>query len=144
MSVPVTRFFPRGISYVIRCGVFFAMMMGSVTMALAEPWRAHVPDAEIVGKARLKVLLFKIYDATLYAPQGRFDPEGAFALRLDYLVDASKAQIVKRSLSEIQRQTQADEAQLKIWERFLNASFRDLKDGESATAIHNKDGSITF
>ena len=44
----------------------------------------------------------------------------------------------------MQRQTKADEAQLKIWERFLNASFRDLKDGESATAIHNHDGSITF
>ena len=144
MIVQVTRFFHQSISYVMRCVVLIAMIMGSVTMALAEPWRAHVPDAEIVGTARLKVLLFKIYDATLYAPQGRFDPEGAFALRLDYLVDASKAQIVKRSLTEMQRQTKADKAQLKIWESFLNASFRDLKDGESATAIHNHDGSITF
>lgn len=129
---------------VMRLSMFVTVMLASMTMALAEPWAGLVPDAEIVGKARFKVFLFKVYDATLFAPQGRFNPEGAFALRLSYLVDASKEQIVKRSLIEMERQTKADEAQLKIWKTFLDASFRDLKDGESATAIHNNDGSITF
>ncbi|MBT6123319.1 MAG: hypothetical protein HOH48_08140 [Candidatus Puniceispirillum sp.] len=129
---------------VMRLSMFVTVMLASMTMALAEPWAGLVPDAEIVGKARFKVFLFKVYDATLFAPQGRFNPEGAFALRLSYLVDASKEQIVKRSLIEMERQTKADEAQLKIWKTFLDASFRDLNDGESATAIHNNDGSITF
>ena len=121
-----------------------ATMVTAATAALADPLGTHVPDAEIVGEARYKVFLFKIYDATLFAPQGRYDPDGVFALRLHYLVDASKAQIVKRSLVEMERQTQVDKAQLQIWKIFLDASFRDLKDGESATAIHNQDGSITF
>jgi len=30
---------------------------------------------EVVGKARLTVLLFKVYDATLYAPKGQFHPD---------------------------------------------------------------------
>ena len=144
MIRPMVRFAVASVRHAICFGVLMVIMMGLVTMALAESWGAHVPNAEIVGKARLKVFLFKIYDATLYAPQGRYDPDGVFALQLHYLVDASKAQIVKRSLSEMRRQTQADEAQLQIWKGFLDDSFRDLKDGESATAIHNSDGSITF
>ncbi|MDB2391207.1 chalcone isomerase family protein [Alphaproteobacteria bacterium] len=130
--------------HAMRLGLIMIMMVSSMAMAMSEPWITHVPNAEIVGKARFKVFLFKIYDATLFAPHGRFNPDGIFALRLSYLVDASKAQIVERSLIEMERQTKADKAQLQIWKIFLDASFRDLKDGESATAIHNKDGSITF
>lgn len=149
MIYSLVRFVIASFYRVMRVGMLI-LMMGLATMvtaataALAEPLGTHVPDAEIVGEARYKVLLFKIYDATLYAPQGRYDPDGVFALRLHYLVDASKAQIVKRSLVEMERQTQVDKARLQIWKKFLDASFRDLKDGESATAIHNQDGSITF
>ena len=145
MIGPMISFVVASICRMMRLGMFMiAMLLGSMTITLAETWTGLVPDAEIVGKARFKVFLFKIYDATLFAPNGQFDPDGVYALRLSYLVDASKAQIVKRSLVEMDRQTKAGEAQLKIWKVFLDASFRDLKDGESATAIHNRDGSITF
>ncbi|MDC3314212.1 chalcone isomerase family protein [Alphaproteobacteria bacterium] len=145
MIGPMISFVVASICRMMRLGMFMiAMLLGSMTITLAEPWTGLVPDAEIVGKARFKVFLFKIYDATLFAPNGQFDPDGVYALRLSYLVDASKAQIVKRSLVEMDRQTKAGEEQLKIWKVFLDASFRDLKDGESATAIHNRDGSITF
>ena len=145
MIRPMVGFVVASIWRMIRLGMFMiAMLLGSMTVSLADSWMGLVPDAEIVGQARFKVFLFKIYDATLFAANGRFDPDGAYALRLNYLVDASKAQIVKRSLVEMGRQTKADEAQLEIWKVFLDASFRDLKDGESATAVHNRDGSITF
>ena len=144
MTQSIFGFVLSSTSPVMRIGILILMVLGPATMASAESLGKHVPDAEIVGQAKFKVFLFKIYDAILYAPNGHYDPDGVFAIRLNYLVDVSKAQIIKSSLFEMERQTQADTAQLQVWKKFLDASFRDLKDGESATAIHNQDGSITF
>lgn len=40
-----------------------------------------VPAAKLVSKARFKVIFFNIYDAELFAPNGRFDRAGPYALR---------------------------------------------------------------
>ena len=42
-----------------------------------------VPEPALVGEARLKVLLFPVYDASLYAPKGDYRKSGPLALELD-------------------------------------------------------------
>ncbi|HCD79966.1 MAG TPA: hypothetical protein DEQ81_08050, partial [Alphaproteobacteria bacterium] len=58
--------------------------------AQAEVLDRLVPDAELVGEARFKVMFFKIYDAQLYAPNGRYSAGNPYSLRLHYLINAKK------------------------------------------------------
>ena len=39
----------------------------------------------LLGEGRLRVLFWEIYDASLYATNGVYDPEKPFALSLTYL-----------------------------------------------------------
>ena len=96
--------------------VVFALMLAprlAVTEARAGALEALVPAARRVGKARFKVIFFKIYDAELFAPDGRFDRAGPYALRLTYLINAKKDRIVSQTVKEMKRQTSASNTQVE-------------------------------
>ena len=71
---------------------------------LADTLPEIMPTAKKVGEARFKVFLFKIYDAELFAQDGRFDRKGLYALRLNYLLDAKKDRIISSTVKEMKRQ----------------------------------------
>ena len=127
----------------LRCILFLAMALLAVPVsAQDEVLRAHVPDAELVGAARLQMFFFKIYDAQLFAPNGRFSRDDAYALRLTYLIDAKKDKIVERTVKEMKRQKAASSSVIEGWVPLMEANFISMPSGSSADFIHTADGRL--
>ncbi|MDX1490990.1 MAG: chalcone isomerase family protein [Pseudohongiellaceae bacterium] len=108
------------------------------TLALAklEPEVSGlVPQAQIVGTARLKYFLWNVYDAKLYTSSGQWRSGEPFALELTYLRDLNGDAIAKRSVEEIQKQGFTDEAVLSNWYRRLIEIIPDVKKGTRLTGV---------
>ncbi len=106
--------------------------------------RMTLPDAELVGQGRLKVLLWNVFDASLYAPAGKFAEDKPFALSLSYLRDLSGASIVDKSIEEIKRQGMTDEATLQRWNDAMSAIFPDVDDQTTITGVADEQGHTQF
>ena len=127
----------------LRCLLLVVMTLFAVPVAAQDDaLRKHVPDAELVGEARLQIFFFKIYDAQLYAPNGRFTRDGAYALRLNYLIDAEKDKIVERTVKEMKRQQAASSPVIEGWVPLMEANFISMPKGSSADFIHTSDGRL--
>jgi hypothetical protein len=98
----------------------------------------------VVGSARLTVLLFKVYDATLYAPKGQYNPEQSFALSLRYLRAFQGDKIAQRSVEEMRKQGYANEKKLALWHRQMSSLFPDVKAGTELTAVRTPSGDAVF
>ena len=90
---------------------------------LADTLREIMPTAKKVGEARFKVFLFKIYDAELFAPDGRFDRKSPYALRLNYLLDAKKDRIISSTVKEMKRQKAASSKVIEGWVPLMEDAF---------------------
>ncbi|MFN3806554.1 chalcone isomerase family protein [Asticcacaulis sp.] len=105
---------------------------------------AGVPDGKLVGKGRYSVLGLSIFDASLYAPNGRYDPQKPFALRLDYLRNITAKHIVDHSVAEIRKQGFSDKARLEEWRQQMSAIFPDIRSGAYITGVRTADGYAQF
>lgn len=105
---------------------------------------ALVPDAQIVGTARLTFMLWEVYDAILYAPGGQWQKTCPFALKLTYLRDLKGADIADRSVQEMRKQGVRDEVQLAAWHSQMRDIFPDVREGVSLTGICNEQGETVF
>lgn len=95
----------------------------------------HVPEADLVGKARLKVLFWKVYDAELYAPNGAWSSNEPFALTLNYLRKLEGEQIAKRTIVEIRNQGFEDEVTLARWFDAMNTIIPDVEKNTRITGV---------
>ena len=69
---------------IVRIACLYALI--GITPANASEYISqYVPEAEKVGAGRLSVMIWDVYDAALYAPQGQFNENKPFALELTYL-----------------------------------------------------------
>lgn len=106
--------------------------------------RQVLEQPEVVGQARLSVLFFKVYDATLYAPKGQYRADQAFSLSLRYLRDFEGVKIAERSIDEMRKQGYANEQKLSLWRREMTALFPDVKAGSELTAVRTASGITDF
>lgn len=104
----------------------------------------HVPQAEKVGEARLTVLFWDIYDATLYAPTGKWKRGEPLALKLDYLRDFKGENIAKSSKSEISKMGFNDSEKLELWLENMKEVFPDVKKGDSITGVYTQEKQTIF
>ena len=97
---------------------------------------------QLVGKARLKFMLWKVFDAALYSETGQYDSNAPFALELTYLRSLKREKIVDKTMEEIRRLTSASISvgQLKDWRQQLNNMIPDVKIGMSITGIRTPEG----
>ena len=109
---------------------------------LADTLPEIMPTAKKVGEARFKVFLFKIYDAELFAPDGRFDRKGPYALRLNYLLDAKKDRIISSTVKEMKRQKAASSKVIEGWVPLMEDAFISMDKGSYADFIHTGDGRL--
>lgn len=124
---------------------FLALLLLSQTVfALEEVAQKHMENPSIVGKGRLKVLLFKVFDATLYAPEGQFNKQQPFALSLTYLRKLDGAKIAEKSIEEIRAQGVDDQALLDKWNKRLLDIFPDVKKGSNITGVRDSQGYTQF
>ena len=106
-----------------------------------------LPQGRLVGKGRLTVWGFEVYDAYLWAPTG-FGPDGyasqPLALELAYLRAFDAADIAGRSLKEMRRSGTFSEAQADQWKRDLLRVIPDVKKGDRILGVHRPGTGAVF
>lgn len=105
---------------------------------------SSVPAADLVGQGRLTFLGFKVFDAELYAPRGRYSPSKPFALKLTYLRNFKGSAIAERSAAEMAKQGGVSKAQLAAWTRKMTAIFPNVSAGQTITGVKTAKGSSVF
>jgi len=124
--------------------VIFCVLSANSAFAETKPVLQHVPNAQKVGAGRLSVLMWDVYDATLYAPQKRYDAVQPYALKLAYLLELKGADIAERSVEEMRKQGFKDEAKLNEWQKAMKKLFPDVKKGSVLTGIRDAKGDALF
>lgn len=103
-----------------------------------------LPSAELVGTGTMRFLGFRVFDAELFAPNGRYDPNRPFALKLTYLRNFEGQAIADKSAEEIQRQGVGDSRKLNRWKSQMAAIFPDVRKGQSITGLRDASGNTVF
>ena len=121
------------------------MALLGLTPAMANDYiGTMVPDAQKVGSARMTYMLWDVYDAVLYAPQGNWSADSPFALKLTYLRDLHGQKIADRSIKEMRTQGYNDEIRLAAWQNQMRMIFPDVKQGDVITGIFTTDKQTVF
>lgn len=104
-----------------------------------------LPDPQLVGQARLKMMFWNIFDAKLFTQTGRFNPEEPFALSLTYLRHFADHDIVERSIKEIRSQKpDIPNDTLDDWKRQLSLIIPDVSKGSTITGARTTEGYTRF
>lgn len=114
--------------------VMLVIAVGSNCFANAEITHS-IDKAKVVGKARLSFMLWDVYDATLYAPEGVWQKDKPFVLSLHYLRDIKGRDIADRSVQEIRKQGYKDEIILAAWHSQMRNIFPDVRNGTVLSAV---------
>ena len=130
---------------IVRISVLLAALVFSPQLwadqAIADK---HISNAELVGKARFKVIFWSVFDATLYAKDANFQADQPFALSLSYLRKIEGSEIVASSITEMKAQNLFTDDELSDWEAQLSDFIPDVNDEITITGVRDKTGSSLF
>lgn len=127
----------------IRIAAILAML--NITPALATEYIApYVSGLKPVGSARMSVLMFDVYDATLFARNGIWAPGDPLALQLTYLRNIKGVAIADRSTEEMRNIGIKDEVKLAAWHSQMKRIFPDVYEGVTLTGILTPNGETVF
>lgn len=101
---------------------------------------AALPGAQLVGAGRYTWFGLKIYEVALFAPNARYEERGPFALELTYARAFKGRAIAERSLEEMRRAADLDDATAERWLALLAALFPDVARGDRLTGVLRQDG----
>lgn len=125
--------------------VIAALAVPSVAMATRDGFiPRHVPNASEIGHGKLHFLFWRVFEATLHAPNGQWRADAPFSLTLRYFLDLKGRDIAKRSVQEIKGQGFDDTEKLGQWEKDMTRIFPDISPGETLTGIRNASGETYF
>ncbi|MEO0437657.1 MAG: chalcone isomerase family protein [Pseudomonadota bacterium] len=120
-------------------------LMADVVMAVVNgPDIDPLDDMELVGKARMQVLFWDVYDAQLYAPGGIWNDGDPFALSLTYLRSLQGVKIAERSIAEIRKQGFSDERTLARWYENLIAIIPDVANSDEIIGVADDNAHTQF
>lgn len=120
-------------------------MLVSIAEVRAEPVvRKLMPDASAIGSARMTYMLWDVYDATLYAPEGKWHQNQPFALTLHYLRSLNGEAIADRSVEEMRKQGFSDEVRLAAWYSQMREIFPDVTKGTTLIGFYKPGGQTIF
>ncbi len=124
--------------------VYLLTLLLLSTKAVSGNTLAVLPaDYRLVGSGQLSWFGLRVYQATLYAKNGRYDPDDGYALHITYGMSISKTTLVSRTLSEIERLfgSQGDSGKTAA---ILESVFCDVGAGDSILGLHIPGQSATF
>lgn len=98
--------------------------------------QSYVPEAKVTGQDRYTYMVFDVYDARLYAPEGQWKADGPYALSLSYLRRLKGEKIAERSAEEMRKQGMKDEVKLAAWYSQMKEIFPDVEKGTTLTGVH--------
>lgn len=112
------------------------MLLASPAFAADDCIVRNVPHAVVSGSGKGTRLVFHVYDATLYAPDGVYNAKKPFALKLTYRMNFKGADIADESVRQMRHLGMNDDPTLAQWHEDMEKIFPDVKPGDSLTGIH--------
>lgn len=121
---------------------------GTVLSAdIRQEVKAALPQARLIGKARLTVWGFQVYDARLWAPPG-FGAASymrvPLALELDYLRGFTAAEVADRSIKEMRRSAAISDEQASQWKADLLRVIPDVRKGDRILGVYQPGVGASF
>lgn len=105
------------------------------------PWESM----KLVGKGKLRVLFWDIYNAELYTADGIYQQsQYPIALRLVYLRDFEKDDLISETKKQWKKLGLKDQSKITTWVGSLNELWRDVKKHESITLYIDETSSSFF
>jgi len=131
---------PASLASVLRLGLLCIVAWSNSLMSAEnyKPIERAIPNAKLVGEARMRYLFWNVYDVALFAPNGVWDKQKPFALTLTYLRSLDGKDIAKRSIEEMQKQGFTDQQKLDKWLGQMEELFPDVKDQTVLIGIADK------
>ncbi len=126
------------------CLLIMCLFAFSVSAEVSDPIKKAMEAPAKVGEARFSRYFWDIYDATLYAPDGKWQNKPPFALTLVYLRDIEGKQIAKHSIKEMKKQGLDDEQKSQRWQTQMQDIFPDISNNDVLTGIATKNNSTQF
>ena len=124
------------ISLTKAAAVFICFIASPLIASVNQPViNKYLSDAEVVGEARMTYLIWKVYDARLFATNGSWQPGQPLALELSYLRKLNGGAIAERSIEEIRGQGYANENKLDQWLDQMREIFPDVNNTSSLVGI---------
>ncbi|NKB35169.1 MAG: hypothetical protein GKR91_18890 [Pseudomonadales bacterium] len=122
-----------------RLSLVLIVLLNSQTL-----WANLTDELYVVGEARLKVLLWKIYDSSLYSRTGQYSGvEPELTLQINYLRNIRKNQLLGRTEKEWQRLS-VNPQNIEQWSMELAEILPDVKRGETLTLQVEENLSSSF
>ena len=97
----------------------------------------------VVGEARLKVLIWEVYDSALFTPSGRWQGVAPYRLSLRYLRDIPAAKLVEETEKAWQEQGRSH-PRLNEWLVLLAELWPDITEGDNLVFGLNASGDSAF
>ena len=97
----------------------------------------------VVGEARLKVLIWEVYDSALFTPSGRWQGVAPYRLSLRYLRDIPAAKLVEETEKAWQEQGRSH-PRLNEWLVLLGELWPDITEGDNLVFGLNASGDSAF
>jgi hypothetical protein len=130
--------------HLVRVWLIAAVLaLAAPVSAQTQAWFAFLPSAELVGQGEFRYWGFRVYDASLWSPQGAYDSGGAFALSLRYARDLSARSIVDSSLDEMRRLGKPVDSNPQ-WETALLQAMVDINRGDTLTGVYTPGKGAVF
>lgn len=122
---------PRRFLILLSTVIFYSQSAFAVEVALS-----FVPSPAVVGRGVLSYAFWDVYEATLYAPRGQWDPLKPFALSIEYYHAIDGKDIADRSVQEMRHQGYTDEVKLAAWNAQMKEIFPNVKKGTVFSAVY--------
>ena len=105
-------------------------------LACSGAWAVLPADWGVQGRGEMRWFGLRIYDASLWAPGGRWREDAPYALELRYARDIEGRRLVDSSLDEMRRLGGMDEALAPRWRGELERVFPDVRSGDTIIGLH--------
>lgn len=113
--------------------------------AAGAPALPRLPfESTRVGQGSLNLFGFHLYDATLWAPGGRWRADAPYALEFVYARSFAGGTLASSTIGEIRRQRRLDPASLPAWEGRLKALLPDVRPGDRLAAVRLPGKGVAF
>jgi hypothetical protein len=123
--------------------ISFFLSLTLSTAVAATTFTPFLPGAQQVGQGMLSRFGWSIYEARLYAPDGRFAPNKPFALSLTYERTIAGDRLVQASLDEM-RKLGAPVDERPEWRLALSQVLPSVSKGVTLTGVYRPGEGATF
>jgi hypothetical protein len=114
--------------------------MLSTALANSGGPKQALPDATVIGSGSFRWFGLKLYDASLWAVRGSFNPDNwqsaSLALELNYARTLEGRRIAEASIDEMKKLGIGTPAQHKAWDEAMKQVFPDVDKTTQLTGLY--------